>query len=91
MSLEHEPLEETLRRLADERADADRRYNDALTALDSAVLNVPDLPELPPAYDERQIGPLNSGWDIGVASHLSADGAAKLRALLTPFGVPPPL
>ncbi|HEX4565904.1 MAG TPA: methionine biosynthesis protein MetW, partial [Vicinamibacterales bacterium] len=67
MSLEHEPLEATLRRLADERAEADRRYNDALTALDNAVLNVPDLPELPPAYDERQIAPLNSAWDIGVA------------------------
>ena len=67
MSLEHEPLEATLRRLADERAEADRRYNDALTALDSAVLNVPDLPELPPAYDERQIAPLNSAWDIGGA------------------------
>jgi glycosyltransferase involved in cell wall biosynthesis len=27
----------------------------------------------------------------GGPTHLSADGAAKLRALLTPFGVPPPL
>jgi len=68
MSLEHEPLEATLRRLADERAEADRRYNDALTALDSAVLNVPDLPELPPAYDEQQIAPLNRAWDIGAAA-----------------------
>lgn len=67
MSLEHEPLEATLRRLADERAEADRRYNEALTALDNAVLNVPDLPALPPAYDERQIAPLNSAWDIGAA------------------------
>jgi len=67
MSLEHEPLEATLRRLADERAEADRRYNDALTALDNAVLNVPDLPEVPPAYDEQQIAPLNGAWDIGVA------------------------
>jgi SAM-dependent methyltransferase len=67
MSLEHEPLEATLRRLADERAEADRRYNDTLTALDNAVLNVPDLPEVPPAYDEQQIAPLNSAWDIGLA------------------------
>src|SRR5262249_19762466 len=25
-------------------------------------------PELPPAYDERQIAPLNSTWDIGAAA-----------------------
>jgi SAM-dependent methyltransferase len=68
MTREHEPLEATLRRLADERAEADRRYHEALTALDATALSVPDLPDLPPAYDERQMATLNAAWDIGVAA-----------------------
>ena len=35
--LMHEPLDAKLRRLEQERAEADRRYNDALTAFDRAL------------------------------------------------------
>jgi SAM-dependent methyltransferase len=62
--MKHERLEDTLRRLKEERDEADRRYNDALTALDQAVMRVPDLPHPPPGYDEHQITPLNQSWDV---------------------------
>jgi SAM-dependent methyltransferase len=62
--MEHERLEDTLRRLKQERDEADRRYNDALTALDRAVMRVPDLPHPPPGYDEHQLAPLNQSWDV---------------------------
>jgi SAM-dependent methyltransferase len=88
MTREHEPLEETLGRLADERAEADRRYHEALTALDAAVVTVPDLPELPPAYDERQIAPLNTAWDIGAAP--PAGGGIKGRLARFVWGIVAP-
>jgi SAM-dependent methyltransferase len=59
-----EPLEATLRRLKQEREEADRRYNDALTALDRSVRALPNLPAVPAAYDEHQITPLNESWNI---------------------------
>jgi O-antigen chain-terminating methyltransferase len=62
MTREHEPLEETLRRLAAEREAADRTYNDALTALDTALVRVTTLPKGPAEYDEQQITPLNESW-----------------------------
>jgi len=63
MSQPHEPLEETLRRLTREREEADRAYNDALTALDTALLTLPGLPAAPRGYDETQVTPLNESWD----------------------------
>ena len=57
-------LEDTLRRLKDERDEADRRYNDALTALDKSFRQPPPLPAPPPPYDEHQITPLNEAWNI---------------------------
>jgi SAM-dependent methyltransferase len=59
-----ERLEETLQRLRKERDDADRRYNDALTALDKSFKPAGALPDAPPAYDEHQITPLNEAWNI---------------------------
>jgi SAM-dependent methyltransferase len=59
-----EPLERTLERLDRERGDADRRYNDALTALDRNVTRPPGLPQAPPAYDEHQLSSLNQTWDV---------------------------
>ena len=55
---------EDLARLKAEREEADRRYNEALTALDAAQLRHPDLPHPPPALDEHQITPLNQSWEI---------------------------
>jgi SAM-dependent methyltransferase len=63
----YEPLEATLRRLQQERDDADARYNTALTALDQVPLRTPRLPDPPPHYDEHQITPLNQACDVVVA------------------------
>ena len=59
-----EPLEETLRRLKEERDVADRRYNDALTALDESLQPAGSLGAGPPPYDEHPITPLNEAWNI---------------------------
>jgi SAM-dependent methyltransferase len=59
-----ESLEATLRRLKEERDEADRKYNDALTALDRALQPPPELPAVPKPYDEQQITPLNEAWNI---------------------------
>jgi SAM-dependent methyltransferase len=57
--------EEDLARLKREREDADRRYNEALTALDAARQRErPDFPHPPPAPDEAQVTPINTRFDI---------------------------
>jgi len=55
---------EDLARLKAHREEADRLYNEALTALDGAQVRLPELPHPPPALDEHQITPLNQGWQI---------------------------
>ncbi|HEX3703501.1 MAG TPA: methyltransferase domain-containing protein [Vicinamibacterales bacterium] len=52
-------------RLQRERADADRRYNDALTALD-ALADAPTTPLLSPvpALDEAVVATINERWHI---------------------------
>ena len=78
-----ERLEDTLRRLREERDEADRRYNDALTALDRALAPAPRLPDAPPGYDESQITPLNEAWNILAASPPGGGGlAGRLRGLV---------
>lgn len=62
--MERERLEDRLARLARERDEADRRYNEALTAVDRAALRPHDLPHLPPPYDDAQITPLNLNWNL---------------------------
>jgi SAM-dependent methyltransferase len=59
-----EPLDARLARLERERIDADRLYNDALTALDRCLGEPTELPHPPPAYDAAGLGPLNAGWDL---------------------------
>jgi SAM-dependent methyltransferase len=82
MTRDHEPLAQTLLRLKQERDEADRRYNDALTALDSALLTLPDLPPPPAEYDEHQITPLNGAWDIGVAAPRASGLKGRLAAFV---------
>ncbi len=53
-----------IERLRAEREEADRAYNDALTAVDRAIPHLPAFPHPPPAYDEFQVTPLNRRWNI---------------------------
>jgi O-antigen chain-terminating methyltransferase len=56
--------EADLSRLKQDRHEADRRYNEALTALDAAIQALPALPKRPPVPDETQVTPLNQRWEI---------------------------
>ncbi|HEX6464875.1 MAG TPA: hypothetical protein VFZ98_10490, partial [Vicinamibacterales bacterium] len=82
MPVSTEPLDETLRRLAREREEADRLYNDALTVLDAAALSAPELPGAPRAYDEHQLTPLNAAWDIGVTPPRAGGLKGRLAAFV---------
>jgi len=57
-------LEDLLARLERERVEADRAYNDALTALDRAIQRAPVLPAAPSPYDDRKVAAVNDAWDI---------------------------
>jgi 2-polyprenyl-3-methyl-5-hydroxy-6-metoxy-1,4-benzoquinol methylase len=58
-------LEDLVARLERERLEADRRYNDALTAIDRAVRRAePALPAVPAPRDETKLGEANQAWDI---------------------------
>ena len=57
-------LEETLQRLGQERDEADRRYNEALTALDASVTGPLDVPDPSPPFDDHQVDALNTAWNI---------------------------
>jgi O-antigen chain-terminating methyltransferase len=50
---------------------------------------VPDLPELPPPYDEQQIAALNAAWDIGVARPARAGLKGRLAAFV--WGIVAPM
>jgi SAM-dependent methyltransferase len=76
-----EPLEAVLRRLKEERDEADARYNDALTALDLAIRPPATLPATAPGLDDHQIAALNDGWNILPAP----PHASGLRAKLTGY------
>ena len=49
-------------RLVAERAEAHRRYNEALTALDRAIQTLPEWPAPPPRYDEQVLPAINEAW-----------------------------
>ena len=66
--------EADLARLKTARHDADRRYNEALTALDAAILSLPAVPSRPPGPDEAQVTPLNERWEITRALPASLGG-----------------
>jgi SAM-dependent methyltransferase len=74
-------LEDTLQRLQKEREEADRRYNEALTALDRSVGGSLELADPPPGFDAHQIGPLNQAWNIIPA----APAASGVRGRLASF------
>jgi SAM-dependent methyltransferase len=69
-------IEDLLARLERERLDADRLYNDALTAVDRALRSAPALPEPPPPYDEARLADLNAAWDILPGGAPSLEGSS---------------
>jgi O-antigen chain-terminating methyltransferase len=58
------PVEDLIARLERERREADRLYNDALTALDRAIQTPPQLPAPPALYDDGALHIANRAWDI---------------------------
>ena len=79
----HTLTETDFARLKQEREDADRAYNDALTALDGAVQRLREMPHPPPPYDEHQITPLNERWDLlQVRSATQPGWRGRLRSLI---------
>jgi SAM-dependent methyltransferase len=76
-----EPLEATLRRLRQEREDADRRYNEALTELDRAVPGGAPGADLLLPLDAHQLPTLNEAWSTAPAPPT----ASGLRRKLTGF------
>ena len=73
------PLDDLVVRLERERLEADRLYNDALTALDRALHQPPRLPPPPPRYDDQNVEPLNAAWDILPGGPPPADRSLKGR------------
>lgn len=72
---------EDLERLREERKAADRRYNEALTALDAAMQQLRDAPRAPPAYDERQIPRLNALYDPLAPAPGEGGWRGRMRAI----------
>ena len=72
-----------LARLRDERDAADRRYNEALTALDRALPHFDGDRRAIAAFDDSQVTPLNQRWQILEASALPP--ARGLRSRLAHF------
>jgi SAM-dependent methyltransferase len=75
-------LEDRLRQLAIEREEADRRYNEALTALDAALTGRLDVPDPLPPFDDHQIDPLNGAWNIIPAPPAVAGVRGKLAGFV---------
>jgi len=72
-------LTDLVTRLERERLEADRRYNDALTALDRALPAVVDLPAAPALLDDRQRPPIDR--DLGQALPPPEGGGFLARRL----------
>ena len=69
-----ESLEQTLRRLDREREEADRRYNDALTALDRAFPRPGEWPSPRRTVDDSQLPSINDAWNIAAAAPAAQPG-----------------
>jgi SAM-dependent methyltransferase len=67
-----------LQELRDEREAADRAYNDALTAVDRALVR-PVAAVAPPRLDESALGALNTSWQIADAVSLPAPRGLRSR------------
>ncbi len=59
-----EPNQPLVTRLIAERAEAHRKYNEALTAIDRAIQSAPAWPPSPPGYDEHMLRAINEAWTV---------------------------
>jgi 2-polyprenyl-3-methyl-5-hydroxy-6-metoxy-1,4-benzoquinol methylase len=99
-----QPLEDLATRLERERLDADRRYNEALTALDRALAaraaraaaaegepHRPAMAALPATLDTSRLPELNRGWDVlpEGAPPLDRSLKGRLRTLVWRIVGPP--
>jgi hypothetical protein len=84
-------VDDLLARLERERLEADRLYNEALTAVDRAIQTVPALPPPPAAYDPSQLARLNDHWQLLPDGPPPIDRSLKgrLRALVWRIVGPP--
>jgi 2-polyprenyl-3-methyl-5-hydroxy-6-metoxy-1,4-benzoquinol methylase len=91
VSVSERPLDDLVVRLERERLEADRLYNDALTAVDHAIQQPPRLPPPPQRYDDDGLKPLNAAWDILPDGPPPADRSIKgrLRAFVWRLLGPP--
>jgi SAM-dependent methyltransferase len=74
-----ESLHAQLERIERARLEADRNYNDALSALDRSVGALPELPHPPPGYDTTGLDTLNRVWDVLPDGPPRVDGSFKGR------------
>jgi SAM-dependent methyltransferase len=79
MPVAEQRFEDLLARLERERRDADRLYNEALTAVDRAIQTVPSLPGPPRPFDPARLPEINAAWDILPAGPPSIDRSWKGR------------
>jgi 2-polyprenyl-3-methyl-5-hydroxy-6-metoxy-1,4-benzoquinol methylase len=84
------PLDDLVVRLERERLEADRLYNDALTAVDHAIQPAIRLPP-PLRYDDDRVTPLDVAWDILPDGPPPADRsiAGRVRAFVWRLLGPP--
>jgi O-antigen chain-terminating methyltransferase len=84
-------VEDLVARLERERSEADRLYNEALTAVDHAIQSLPRIPEPPVAYDTAKLTDVNLTWDIlqGRAPALDRSLKGRLRAFIWRIVGPP--
>jgi SAM-dependent methyltransferase len=84
-------VEDLVARLERERLEADRLYNEALTALDGAIQSPPTLPETPASYDPAALAGVNRAWDILPGGPPVVDRSVKgrLRAFIWRIVGPP--
>jgi SAM-dependent methyltransferase len=68
-----------LTRLGAELAEAHRRYNEALTALDKAIQALPEWPAAPVPYDEQLLPSINERWRIVPADRGAQPGGWRGR------------
>src|SRR5262249_18692183 len=85
------PGEDLLARLERERVNADRSYNEALTAVDRAIQVLPSLPDAPPAFDSSRLVDLNRLWNLLPDGPPATDRSLKgrLRAFIWRLVGPP--